>query len=605
MVSFTLTFAAAALAAQSAVAISFRPGLPKSGLVPRTWNEQEYGCKCYPGDDCWPKQSAWDALNKEVNGNLHVHIPPEAACHNTFDSPLGPIKTYNEEKCAQVTANWTSSAWTINQQALLIWKYWTNVTCLPTDDPTSPCTLGFYGVYVIEAKTRHHIASGVKFARRNNLRLAIRNTGHDFAGRSTGWGTLVINTHSLKDITVHDKWKGPSSYKGGAITIGAGVQGYELMRSAQAHNPPLAVVAGECPTVGPAGGFIAGGGHSPLSSVYGLAADNTLQFEVITAKGEFVVANEKVNPDLYFALRGGGPSTFGVVVSVTFRTYDEVIASGGSLTINSSLAANEDVIWEGVRIFHKWSNHMVDNGLYVYFEILPFSFQVLPFVAIGKTKSELDEILKPLLHDLREARVPFDHMTKEYDGFFDLYQDLFEDDARAGLHALSGGWGFTHEDIENNNDGIIEAFRTVQSPRPDLQYAGVVIGHLFNPGHGRPTSTAALNPRWRNSTNFVISVLGVPQNASLEMKADLQHVQTYVVDAALREAGPKGYAYINEADPFLPNFPDHFWGPAVYPKLKVIRQKWDPDMVFFAMATVGTEKWEVIEENTRLCKRLD
>ncbi|CRK28782.1 FAD-linked oxidoreductase ZEB1 like protein [Verticillium longisporum] len=598
MVSFSALFVGAvALAAQSVSASPTKP----TGLVPRTFEGQKYGCKCYPGDACWPQQSEWDGLNAKVNGNLHVHVPPEAACYNTFDGLLGSQQTYDAAKCAEVTKSWTSETWTVDQEALNIWKYFTNVTCVPTTDPTKSCTLGFYGVYVIMAKTKDHIKAGIDFARDHNLRLVIRNTGHDFVGRSTGWGSLIINTYSFQDIKFHSKWTGAGTYEGGAVTVGAGVQGVTILKAAQKQNPKLTVVTGECKTVGLAGGYVAGGGHGPLTSAYGMAADNTLEFEVVTAKGEFVVANEKVNADLYFALRGGGPSTYGVVTSVTFRTYPEVQVAGGLLDINATLTNDENLIWEGIRIFHKYGNHLVDNGLYTYFEIFPFTFHARPFVAVGKTKAELDAILKPLLDELTAAGVPFTSMTKGYPTLWELYNELFEDEA-AGLHALSGGWGITHQDITNNNDGIVKAFRTVQSPRADLPYTGALIGHFFRPPNSG--STAALNPRWRDSTNFIIATMLVPENASAAQKADLQKVLTNNMDGALREAAPGGYAYINEADPFTPNFSTHFWGDKTYAKLKCVRDKWDPNMVFYAQATVNTEKWAVIEGNTRLCKKL-
>lgn len=104
-----LAIGAAAVAVHTVSAGPLRSG---GNLVPRTVDGQEYACKCYPGDDCWPQQSAWDALDAEVNGNLHVHIPPEAACHNTFDGPFGSVETFDQEKCDDVTASWTDSQWT-------------------------------------------------------------------------------------------------------------------------------------------------------------------------------------------------------------------------------------------------------------------------------------------------------------------------------------------------------------------------------------------------------------------------------------------------------------------------------------------------------------
>lgn len=100
---------------------------------------------------------------------------------------------------------------------------------------------------MIKATKTEHIKAGVQFAKENGIRLIIRNTGHDFIGRSTGWGALVINTHSFQDVNFIDSWTGPGDYTGPAVTVGAGVQGRALLKLANAQTPPLAVVVGECP----------------------------------------------------------------------------------------------------------------------------------------------------------------------------------------------------------------------------------------------------------------------------------------------------------------------------------------------------------------------
>lgn len=102
-------------------------------------------------------------------------------------------------------------------------------------------------MYVIKATTKAHVKEGIDFARKNNLRLIIRNTGHDFLGRSTGWGALIINTHSFRDYKFTKSWNGPGGYKGAAVTIGAGTQGRDFLRIANAQQPPQAVITGECP----------------------------------------------------------------------------------------------------------------------------------------------------------------------------------------------------------------------------------------------------------------------------------------------------------------------------------------------------------------------
>lgn len=81
-------------------------------LIPSVINGKKFGCKCYPGQSCWPSQSAWSKLNQTVGGGLVVHIPPAAACHNTFQGPLGTVQTYDAAGCANVQANWASEQWT-------------------------------------------------------------------------------------------------------------------------------------------------------------------------------------------------------------------------------------------------------------------------------------------------------------------------------------------------------------------------------------------------------------------------------------------------------------------------------------------------------------
>lgn len=56
-------------------------GMAAAG-VPRTWEGQDYACKCYLGDDCWPAEATWSEFNATVEGNLHVNVPPGAVCYN-------------------------------------------------------------------------------------------------------------------------------------------------------------------------------------------------------------------------------------------------------------------------------------------------------------------------------------------------------------------------------------------------------------------------------------------------------------------------------------------------------------------------------------------
>lgn len=100
--------------------------------------------------------------------------------------------------------------------------------------------------------------------------------------------------------------------------------------------------------MGISGGFFGGGGQGPLSGIYGVGSDHVVSFDVVLANGKLVTADAKTNSDLFWALKGGGMGTFGVVISSTIKTYPVVPVTGMGLTITDT----GDRFWEGVRIWH-------------------------------------------------------------------------------------------------------------------------------------------------------------------------------------------------------------------------------------------------------------
>lgn len=179
---------------------------------------------------------------------------------------------------------------------------WEGATCLPTADAlTENCTLGAYPDYIVSAvgTSRPHesrksclpiisilqvnvtsvaqIQLAINFARNLNLRLIIKNTGHDFNGRSAGAGSLSLWTHGFKDLVYYDNYQS-EAYSGLAFKIGSGFQVFELYEAAEKYQ--VTAIGGLCSTVGVGGGYLAGGGHSPMSSKYGLGADQVSRLAV-------------------------------------------------------------------------------------------------------------------------------------------------------------------------------------------------------------------------------------------------------------------------------------------------------------------------------------
>jgi FAD/FMN-containing dehydrogenase len=159
-----------------------------------------------------------------------------------------------------------------------------NETCYIDTDKSIPCGQGNLPAYGVAVESVHDISATIKFASEKNLRLVIKNTGHDYLGRSTGRGALAIWTHKMQNITFSDDFKPYGSHKGvgTTVTIDAGVQLAPLYYAVAQRNQ--SVVIGMAHSVGAAGGYIQGGGHSPMGNLFGQSTDNVVEFKVVTAK---------------------------------------------------------------------------------------------------------------------------------------------------------------------------------------------------------------------------------------------------------------------------------------------------------------------------------
>ena len=154
------------------------------------------------------------------------------------------------------------------------------------------------------------VSAAVRFAGDHDLLLAVRGGGHNGAGLGTCDGGVVIDLSRLKDIEVDPDAR--------TVRASGGNVWGEVDKATNEHG--MATPSGIISTTG-VGGLTLGGGLGHLTRNCGLAIDNLLEAEVVLASGEKVTANADQNPDLYWAIRGGG-GNFGVVTSFLFRLHD-------------------------------------------------------------------------------------------------------------------------------------------------------------------------------------------------------------------------------------------------------------------------------------------
>ena len=168
---------------------------------------------------------------------------------------------------------------------------------------------------VARARNAQDIAETVRFAAAEGFPLAVRGGGHNVAGYSVIDGAVVADCSLMTDVQVNPE----------AMTIvsGPGCRWKHVDPAAGAHG--LGTVGGTISGTGVAG-FTLNGGFGFLSKLYGLACDNLLDTQVVLASGDIVRANEGENPDLFWAIRGGG-GNFGVATSFTFRAHEVPIVT--------------------------------------------------------------------------------------------------------------------------------------------------------------------------------------------------------------------------------------------------------------------------------------
>ena len=195
-------------------------------------------CKVYPGDANWPSDEEWMKLNQATGNRLFIKPQPQASvCYP------GPF--YNAAKCAEITPIWSSSYTHMDDPIEMMSPVAQGMTCMPPNVFDSHnCTRGGFPMYVINATEPKHVQLGVDFARKTGVRLVIKNTGHDFLGKSGGKDALSIWTHHFKEIEYIEQFVDKKlGYSGPAFKASVGVQAFEIYKAA--HDKGRTVVGGE------------------------------------------------------------------------------------------------------------------------------------------------------------------------------------------------------------------------------------------------------------------------------------------------------------------------------------------------------------------------
>ncbi|KAI1861747.1 uncharacterized protein JN550_010687 [Neoarthrinium moseri] len=552
-------------------------------------------CREFPGSSKWPSTEDWRRFNGSIDGALLQPLPPGAVCYKG--------SSYDEQKCQYLLRNATSSRFYIDDPLTVLSEWPTGSTCLPNLSPTG---------------------NSINFARNRNLRLVIKNTGHDFGGRSTGAGALSIWTHNLKEFQYAQEYN-IGEYDGPVAQYAAGTESWELMNRMVDLN--VTIIAPGVGTVGAVGGWLSGGGHTTVTSTFGLGSDQALSINVVTADGNFITVDPYNNKDLFFALRGGAGSTFGVVTSVTAKVHPRINVTSSSLNFafdpnppasnvsfgNGTSALGYyvkdiETFWRGASLYYLFTKKVVEAGGIGFSYIYPLgngSFRFTGSSSLpGKTPDQAYNFMQPLYDDLNKTGIAVRNVRAA--------QSFPYGSRGSGRGAVPNNRRYTSRLFPRTHWDDTKLFQQSMAAIQTAVEAGYTFhGTLNGPGSeiaGWPGKDSAVNPAWRvavlHAMLFYKDTTGI--QTALEARESEADINRYM--DTWRQLTPGSGAYINEADPAEPNWQQSFFGEH-YPRLLSIKKDRDPWGVFWAPTTAGSEDWEVRtadgyphSQNGRLCR---
>lgn len=397
------------------------------------------------------------------------------------------------------------------------------------------------------------VVAAVRFAREAGLPVAIRGGGHHACGFSLVDGGLVIDTRAMKRI----------EFDGSAACVVAGPGcGWRDLDRVTYNEHGLAAPGGECPTVSNAG-YSLGGGFGFLSRRYGLACDHILEARVVGADGQVLRANERENPDLFWALRGAGGAGFGVVTSLRYRLNPvPQMVFGGVLGWPLDDA---QAVFAAYRDFYTGRE---EDRLSLYLALVTDPYPegdpvLMAYGMYAGPPEEGPEQLAPLRNVRRPGFDTFGPVS-----YFDLQHTLGEE-IMYGLQLKWRGGFFRENGFSDEAFAvIIDAFRRAPSKYSMCRFdllGGGAIGAV-------PAEATAFVHR---SSLFNISIIA-QWVRDAETEANL-----YWTDELMSALRPhlSGEVYQNYADEQLDDWPAAYYG-ANYERLQRVKRAYDPDNFF-------------------------
>ncbi len=552
-----------------------------------------------PGDRYWPTLAQWDELKAAVGGNLlepHALFAPcvaeagSAACASVSQNLRNPFYIGDQPGGTQVSG-WLD-AWTPAASA-----------------------------YAVRARNAQDVARAVSFARTHNLRVVVKGGAHSYLGTSNAPDSLLIWTRSLTDIRLHDDFVGEGCAgkmaPTPAVSLGAGCMWIDAY-SAVTTRAGRYVQGGGCSSVGVAG-LIQSGGFGSFSKGFGNAAAGLLEAEVVTADGQVRVVNACRDPDLLWALKGGGGGTFGVVTRLTLRTHalPQFLGGAGGTVQAKSDAAFRTLI---ARFIAHYAERLANPHWGEQFAVKPDNSLEISMVQQGLSGEEARAVWQPFFEWVKASADL--KVTDELGAGGHKAQSWWEiqgnpsmiADKRPGASPDHGYWQGDQDQVGAYLHGYdslwLPAALLEPASQPRLVEALFAasrhqkVGMHCNkglafaaPGAVEASLDTAMNPAVTEAFALAIIADGerpsYPGEPRPPMDLEAARRDARAIDAAtaeLKKVAPAPGSYLSESNFFNERWREAYFG-AHYPRLKAIKRQYDPEGLFIVHHGVGSEDW--------------
>jgi FAD/FMN-containing dehydrogenase len=410
-----------------------------------------------------------------------------------------------------------------------------------------------YPAIVVRCMGAADVIATVGFARSNDLPIAVRGGGHSIAGFSTIDDGIVIDLSPMNDVRVD-----PSARR---AWIGGGAVWADVDHETQAHG--LATTGGLVSSTGVAG-FTLGGGIGWAMRKFGLACDNLVAADVVTAEGRLVHASETENPDLLWGLRGGG-GNFGIVTQFELELHPL-----GPTVYAGPIFFPGDAAGDLLRTFRDWAGDAPDEITSVVnltaappLPVIPAEWhgkKVAAFVAVTTGPVEGGEALvsriRAVAEPIADLLGPMPYM---------MMQSLLDPLWERGVHAYFKATNLAHLD-DDVIDSLCELHLETPGPQCEIHV------HQMGGAVGRVADGATAFAE--RSMPYVLNAV----TASREPSADSAHADWARAVIAAASSSSTGRAYVN----FLgdPDAARSAYGEETYARLVELKNEYDPTNVF-------------------------